>query len=151
MKTEIGEVKGYKIVYDSQGREFKLLNSDGECVGSGKTQEEVEAQAEKLSKQQYTFPIQALRVSGQELRPGRVTSINLSDESVRFVYDVKPWGTTHTKVTLRYSDVYEATAHNQEIAEKIAKRREQIEELSAQIGVLLAGLEVKLNTEYFKL
>lgn len=149
METKIAEVQGYTVVYDSYDREFHLRDSGGDRVGSGKTQEEVEAQAEKLNKQQFAFPIPALRVSGPDIHPGRVTSINLGDESVRFAYDVK--GSSHEKVRLYHSSVYEATPHNQDIAAEVASRRKQMEELLAQIRCLIAGLDQKLDREYFKL
>lgn len=155
METIIGEVKGYTMFYDNRNHLFTLRDSEGEEVGSGKTQEEVEEQADKLSKEGYKFPIEALQHSMLYLYAGRVTSINPSDKSVRFVRAKvegdRFYGGGHTKEKLRYSHLYEATEANQKIAGEVANRRAQISQLEGEIENLLCQLEKPINLEYFGL
>ena len=88
METKIAEVEGYTIVYEPRDKLFYLKDASGEVVGQGKTQDEVEEQAKKLAKHGFK-PVAALRRGNLELAPGRVTSINLADQSVRFSFDKK--------------------------------------------------------------
>lgn len=154
MATIITEVKGYTITYDSNSRLFYLVNSDGEDAGFGKTQDEVEAQADKLSKAEFTFPIQAFLVQNLRLASGRITSINLSDRSVRFVPDQEANAYQlrgHTKQRLQYTHLYEATEANKDISHLITAARNQISQLEQQIKELWEQLEKPISLDYFNL
>lgn len=148
METKIAVVKGYTVVYETRDRSFKLLTSDGQEVGSGKTQDEVEAQADKLAKQGYKFPIAAMQAAFQNLQLGRVTSVNLSEKSVYFVTDASR---RRCKEKLRYSHLYEATERNLQLANEVATRRSQIEKIEENIRELMGMLENPINLEYFNL
>ncbi|MDO9334145.1 MAG: hypothetical protein Q7T57_06455, partial [Dehalococcoidales bacterium] len=86
MEVKIASIKGYNIFYDTSDKRFELRNEDGEVVGQGKTQEEVEKQAELLSKKQFS-PITAFMKYDMDLASGRVTSLNLDEQTVWFVPD----------------------------------------------------------------
>ena len=47
---EIGKIEGYTIIYEPLDKAFYLYDARQEVVGQGKTQDEVEEQAKKLSK-----------------------------------------------------------------------------------------------------
>jgi len=149
METEVGKFRSYTILYGNRDRLFHLRDTDGQDVGSGKTQEEVEEQAKKLIKLAYKFPIEALSVSGLSVFKGKVTSLNPSDYSVRFVYAKER---LVTKERLRGgSNIYEATEANKEIADQIDIARGHIKETEGRIKSLIGRLERPMNMEYFKL
>ena len=152
METKIGEVKGYTITYDDRDKLFHLKNAEGEEVGSGKTQDAVEQQADKLAKQSFTFPLPALLRGGPySLHLGKVTSVNLEDRACRFVYQEKGEYHSHTKVHLRHTNAYELTEHNNGIYQKVMAMREQIDRLQSEIAVSLDHLEKPINLAYFGL
>lgn len=157
METKIAERKGYQMFYDSGQKLFSLKDAEGDVVGQGKTQDEVEQQADKLSKQKYQFPIKAFQISQLFVYPGKVTSLNLSDRSIYFVYDPSPEGDTpyryrtRSKERLVYCNVYEATQANEDIIEQVSSRREGIKNLEGEVKDLLSRLENKMNLQYFNL
>jgi len=155
METKIAEVEGYTIVYEPRDKAFYLKDANGDVVGQGKTQDEVEEQAKKLAKRGFE-PIAALRGGHLELEPGRVTSINLAEQSVRFSFDEKKHTTYGSrgaiKVGLRYSPaLYELTHQNQSIKEQTDGLREQMNSLEEQIKGLFKQLEKPINAKYFGL
>jgi len=151
METKIGEVRGFVIVYDTKDKLFHLRNADNEEVGSGKTQEEVEKQADTLAKQAYRFPISALIISGNRLELGKVTSINIEDKSVRFVYAEKGFYHSHTKVHLGHSNLQELTEHNEEITNQVKARWDKIAEIEDEVKALIDKLDKPINLAYFNL
>lgn len=152
METKIGEVKGYTITYDSRDKLFHLKDAEDEEVGSGKTQDEVEAQADKLIKQGFAFPIPAVQKGGAYfLHLGKVTSVNLENKSCRFVYQEKGEYRSHTKVHLGHTDAYELTEHNKGIFQKVMALREQIDRLQSETAGLIDHLEKPINLAYFGL
>ena len=152
METKIGEVKGHTITYATQDKLFHLRNAEGEEVGSGKTQDDVEQQADKLAKQSFPLPIQALlKGGGYSLRLGRVTSVNLDDRSCRFVYQEKELGRSCAKVRLGHTDAYELTEHNNDIHQKVREIEEHIDRLRNECAGLIENLEKPINLAYFGL
>lgn len=151
METKIGEVKGYAIVYDTHDKLFHLRNSDNEEVGSGKTQEDVEKLADKMAKQSYQFPIPALRAGGNRLDQGKVSSLNIEDKSVRFVYGEKDSYRSHVKEHLRYSHLHELTKHNEEIFGQVKARQNKLQEIEGEIKTLIDKLDKPINLAYFNL
>jgi len=151
METKICELKGYTIVYNTRDKLFHLRNAENEEVGSGKTQEEVEKQADKLAKQVYHFPIQALIHAGNRLEQGKVTSLNIEDESIRFVYANKRFYHNHTKNHLRFSKVYELTEHNKEILRQVNDKEAKVRDLEAEISALIEHLDKRIDLAYFNL
>ena len=154
METKITEVEGYTIVYEPRDKAFYLKDTEGETVGQGKTQDEVEEQAKKLAKSAFK-PVVALKVTGLRLATGRVTSLNLGGESVRFSYDDKRqtgWGGRGaTKEQLRYAGLYVLTDLNKSLVEDVEDRQQQIAMLEDQIRALIAQLEKPINLAYFNL
>ncbi len=147
---KIGTARGYPILYDEKRKLFILEDADGNEVASGTKQDEVEAKAEKLSKQAFNFPIPALKVSGLGLSKGRVTSLNADDKSAYFSYDEKTYG-SHQKLRLRYDHAYELTEANSRIHEQVEQYRSQIKELEGKISSLIDQLEKPINLSYFGL
>lgn len=158
METEITKIEGYTIVYEPRDKTFYLRDSYGETVGQGKTQDEVEEQAKKLAKRGFK-PVAALRRSNLELELGRVTSINLADQSVRFAFDEKrksAWGYESRgaiKFGLRYGSggLYELTDQNQSIKEQVDGLLVEHKRIEEQIQDLMKQLEKPINLEYFNL
>ena len=150
MLIKIGTTRGYKILYDDKQKLFILEDADGNEVASGARQDEVEAKAEKLSKQAFKFPIPALKVNGLVLNKGRVTSVNTDDKSAYFSYDDKTYG-SHQKLRLRYDHAYELTEANSGIHEQIEQYRNQIKEIEKKISSLIDQLEKPIDLAYFGL
>lgn len=155
METKIAEFEGFTIVYEPRDKMFYLKDADGEVVGQGKTQDEVEEQAKKLAKRGFK-PVAALRVARLELEPGRVTSINLADQSVRFSFDEKnhsAYGSRGAiKVNLRYSPgMYEMTDQNRSIKEQVDGLLAEYKRIEEQIRDLMKQLEKPINLDYFNL
>jgi len=146
---KIGTAKGYTILYDEKRKSFILEDADGNEVASGATQDEVEAKAEKLSKQTFKFPIPAIKVSGLNLSKGRVTSLNADDRSAYFSYDDKTYGSHHQKLRLKYDHAYELTEANAQIAGQVAECGKQITEIENKIKSLISQLEKPMNLSYF--
>jgi hypothetical protein len=147
---KIGTAKGYTILYDEKRKLFALEDADGNELASGERQDEVEAKAEKLSKQAFKFPIPALKVSGLVLNKGRVTSVNTDDKSAYFSYDDKKYG-SHQKLRLRYDHAYELTEINSRIYEQVGQYRSQIKEIEEKISSLIDQLEKPIDLSYFGL
>lgn len=156
METEITEVEGYRIVYEPRDKMFYLKDADNETVGQGKTQDEVEEQAKKLAKHGFK-PVAALKHGNLELDTGRVTSINIASQSLRFSFDEKKrsrWGVERgaIKCTLRFgSGLYELTDHNQSIKEQVDGLSAEIDKLQEQAKGLIKQLDKPINLEYFGL
>lgn len=151
MQTKIAEYKGYTVAYETDDKEFKLLDRDREIVGSGKTQEGVETQADKLLKNAWSFPIEAIREGAGYFNHGKVTSMNPGNGSLRFVYDRDKGDAHSTKEYLGNPGVYEATEKNMALFETAKAKRKQIEELNKELDALAKGLEKPMNFEYFGL
>lgn len=149
MGTKIGTVDGYSIEYDRRDRLFHLVNAAGEDVGSGKTQEDVEAEAKKLSKQKWTFPIPVI-ISYRgpaEFQRGRVTSVDLGHNAVWFVAS----DGSRSKRYLSGETFYEATTNNQDILPKVAACRQRIKAIEGEIEQLKRGLDCPVDLAYFGL
>ncbi len=154
MATKIGEYKGYAILYDRGSRQFTLENAAGEEVGTGKTQEEVEKQADMLSKAQFHFPIRVFLTSGRGVTAARITSINLKEASVWVVEeDVSQYGyKQRSKHNLRYTpELYERTEANEKIVAVIQTKREAITQLQNEIHELVEKIEKPITLTYFGL
>ena len=147
---KIGTARGYTILYDEKQKLFTLEDADGNEVASGGTQDEVEAKAEKLSKQAFKFPIPALKVSGLALSKGRVTSFNADDRAAYFAYDDKRYG-SHTKLRLNYDHAYELTEANAQIAGQVEECHRQITEIEEKAKSLISQLEKPIDRSYFGL
>ena len=147
---KIGTAKGYTILYNEKQKLFILEDADGNEVASGATQDEVEAKAEKLSKQAFKFPISALKVNGLALSKGRVTSFNADERSAYFAYDDKRYG-SHQKLRLRYDHAYELTEANSRILEQVEQYCSQGKEIEEKISSLIDQLEKPINLSYFGL
>ncbi len=153
MGTEIAVYKGYRIVYERREKLFHLIAVDNESVASAKSQEELEGMADKMVKLSFPFPIQAFHASGWRLSPGKVTSLNPDDRSMRFSFDDKRWRST-TKVHFTYAlstSVYEATEANRAIAARLDGKEAQVTALEEEMTQLISQLEKPMNKEYFKL
>ena len=151
METRIGEVKGYSIYYDTRDKLFRLKDGEGNEVGKGKTQDEVEKQADKLAKMAFTFPILALIEEGLSLKPGKVTSVNIEGRSCMFIYTEKEGYYSKTKVHLRYSRVHERTPNNEATYLEIKAKRDEIKQAEEEITALIAKLEKPIDLDYFSL
>jgi len=147
---KIATTKGYTVLYDEKLKRFILEDTEGDEVGSGATQEDVELKAEKLSKQAFKFPIPALKVSHLALEQGRVTSVNQDDRSAYFAFDDKTKG-SHVKLHLAYDHAYELTEVNSRIYAEVEESRSQIKAIEAKIKSLIAQLEKPIDLSYFGL
>jgi len=153
-EVKVGERKGFAIMYDARMREFSLRNSNNDEVGSGKTQEDVEKQADKLAKQKFQFPILALAVDRLHVKEGKITSLNADDVSVWFVSSEKsPYygGGSRSKCSLRYSRFHEQTEYNVGLSKKIAAKKAKIEEIEQEIKVMIDQMDKRIGLEYFGL
>jgi len=147
---KIGTAKGYTILYDEKRQLFILEDAGGNEVASGASQHEVEAKAEKLSKQAFKFPTPALKVSGLVLSKGRVTSFNADERSAYFSYDDKTYS-SHHKLRLKYDHAYELTEANSRIQEQVEQYHSQIKEIEEKIRSLIDQLEKPIDLSYFGL
>ncbi len=154
LEIKIASIKGYDIFYATRDRRFELRNQDGEVVGQGKTQDEVEKQAELLSKKQFS-PIAAFKQYDVVLEPGRITSLNIDEQTVWFVPEKKTgpsWERTRQKVSLRHStSMFEATEKNQEIAKVVESKVAEIHRIEKDIESLISTMEKVVNLAYFGL
>lgn len=154
MKTKVVDFRGYTIFYNTTDRLFHLEDAEGADIGSGKTQEEVEELAKKVSKLRHKFPIDAFKVSNLYVYSGRVTSLNPDDSSVRFVYGEDAGYSSqgsHTKERIRWAKIYEATEANKEVVVRIGELRSKIKAFEAEIGDLIKALEKPMDSKYFNL
>lgn len=149
-EVKITSIRGYDIFYDGRQKQFELRNTDGEVVGQGKTQEEVEKQAELLSKRQFS-PIAAFGKYGWNLIPGRVTSLNIDEQTVWFVPEKKTYH-SRDKINLRHNtSVFEATEKNQEIAKLVESKVAEVHRIEKEIESLISTMEKMVNLAYFGL
>ena len=151
MTTKVGDIRGYGINYDSRSKKFTLTDSNGDQVGEGKTQDEVEAQAEKLAKTQFPFPIEAFMVSHLELLLGRITSLDTNDRRVWFSFADKTGYRTREKADPDYRKIYAVTPANKRILAAIAERHASIASIEEAIAGLIKDLEKRIDLKYFGL
>jgi|GEM_PF-3861627 len=146
---DIGTIKGYKIKYDTGRKLFLLFDADGNEVASGFVQEEVEDKAKKLAKKSFV-PFEAMKpVYESQVRYGRVTSVNMDEQSVMFVYTDTPHRHAHEKIRFQHSELYLRTDHNEQIMAQIAAVQATINEQRAQIKDLQGELENRIGLEFF--
>lgn len=155
METKIGTVKSYEMLYDPRTRKFVARTADGDEVASALTQEKLEEQIDKLSKQKFTFPIKALRYRGVRfIDEGRVTSLNIPESSVWFCTDEKKGGySDRGKVHLRYDSgsLFEMTELNDRVLAEIRELMVSVSKLEEQIETKAKTLEKPINLKYFGL
>ncbi len=149
MQHKIKEVQGYQVVYDDSDKNFKLLNAEGDMVAFSAAQESVERKVEELKKLGFNFPIRAI----YNHTLGRVTSLNVSDRSVRFVPDEpddKKWGyRSKYKVDLSHSGLFEETEENKVICQNIQAQEDNVRMIRENIKSLEGELKDPFNHEYF--
>lgn len=155
METKIGRAKNYDMFYDSNRKLFILRDDAGEEVATGLTQVELEKQADKLAKQKFTFPIEAIRYSGpRTLAQGRVTSLNISERSVWFVQNKGEGAYSYRakeRLGLHSPNLFELTDHNEEILRQIREHQATVNSLEEKIGALAKEFEKPMDLEYFGL
>ena len=119
-------------------------------MASAFTQEEIEDKAKKLAKNVFE-PFEVLKLEYEaRVRYGKVTSVNIDERSVMFVYTDLPHGRAQEKVRFQSSDLYLRTVHNEEIMGQIGARRAIIDEQRAQIKALQLQLENRIGLEFFR-
>ncbi len=150
--VKVGERKGFVIMYDPSGKDFHLQNSDGDEVGSGKTQEDMEKVADKLSKLKFQFPILAFNVSSGRVEEGKVTSLNVDERTIWFVGTVsRGYGSGRSKRHLRYRHVFEKTEHNVALVGEIGMLRAKIKNMEEDISMMIGQFDKPMNSKYFGL
>lgn len=154
-EVKVSEREGLTITYDSVYKEFRLRNCDSEEVGSGKTQEDVERQADKLSKQKFQFPILALAVNGLRVEDGKVTSLNIDGKTVWFVGPSAGRYSGDRGVrsnhNLRYCHIHEKTECNAVLLKKIVAQRIKVEEIEQDIKKQIDLMDKRMDLKYFGL
>ncbi len=150
-EVKVGERKGFVIMYDPGGKDFHLQNSDGDEVGSGKTQDDMEKVADKLSKLKFQFPVLAFNVSGGRVEEGKVTSLNVDERTIWFVGPVRGYGSGRSKRRLRHRDVFEKTEHNVALVGEIGMLRAKIKNMEEDISTMIGQFDKPMNSKYFGL
>jgi len=118
-------------------------------VASAFTQEEIEDKAKKLAKNVFE-PFEVLKLEYEaRVRYGKVTSVNIDERSVMFVYTDLPHGRAKEKVRFQSSDLYLRTDHNEQIMAQIAAFQATIDEQRARIKGLKGELEKPIGLEFF--
>jgi len=150
-RVKISERKGYTIWYEAYTRAFILCDSEGNDVEKGKTQDAMEAEADRLAKHLSKVSIQAIKVSNSYSSMGKVTSYDLGDNSMWFVFAEKTTRGSREKVGLDsgYPHIYEATPHNLELVKKTDNLRSKIEELQGEIESTNKQFEKRIDASYF--
>jgi len=139
---------GFEIRYQPDARRFFLLNKDFEEIGSGETQDEMEAIAKKLSKEKFN-PVLAFKSIGLELRPCTITSLNAQEGSF--------WHTDNEtkrrgKENFRYSHgFWEQTKLNIATAKQLTTLAIEIQALEKTAIELMEKLEAPINRAFFGL
>jgi hypothetical protein len=148
-KVKITEVQGLQIWYDGRGKIFTLENAQGDVLGSGKTQDEVEEQAKVYAKAAYHFPINAFESYGMNVKPVKLTSVNIKGKALWLVRE----NGERTKHSFSYGgdSIFEITPHNQEIVTKVHALRDKIDLLEQEAREAIKDLEKPINKEYFGL
>ena len=154
MNISISEKYGYRIVYDDRTRKFLVLDADGTELAQAPTQDEAEAKAKSLSKQDFKR-INILRIPDDgEIVTGQLTSLNKDDNSAWVSMDKgeRAYGGGRQKVSLRYDrGYYVETENNLKIADEIRRKRAVITQTLEEIKSLKEKLESAINLNYFGL
>jgi len=152
MSTKIGNTKGFDIFYDSILQRFELWDPLGNVVTTADTQKEAEKKAAVLAKTAGSFPIKAFLLYAGLLHPGRITSFDAEDEKVWFVWDKATYGHRERR-SITYDHLYLMTDHNTEVANKLAARATQVEDLRTEIAketkLLTPTLTDPVDMNYF--
>lgn len=148
---KIKEIYGFALVYDEYLKRFVIRDTDGTELAYGETQDEAEAKAKILNKQEFKC-IRIIKV-GDEGRVGRgeLTSLNKDDKSFWVSMEKSDsWGSGRQKVSLSHMrGYYEATETNLKIIEDIIVKREAADTILAEILSLKETLELPINLDYF--
>ena len=155
MLTTIKTIYGYKLAYDDRLKRFVILATTGEELAYGRTQDEAEAKAKSLTKQEFKrIPIIRVYGGNGEITAGELTSINRDEETawVSMEKDSRTFGSGREKISLlSVKSYYEKTPPNMNIASQLAEKREAISEIRKEIGGLEEKLEKPINLAYFGL
>lgn len=147
--AKIGEKQGYSIFYDPERKLFCLRDAEDNEVASASTQEKVEEQIPEITKQAFKLPIPAILSRHSSVEKGRITSLNLHQETVYFSYDDKSHGRTE-KVSLRYDkSIFELTGANEKVVSQIEERVAHRKKLDDEIETLKKQFEKPIDTKYF--
>ncbi len=151
MSIKIKEIYGYNLSYDETGKRFVIGDTDGTELAWGKTQDEAEAKAKALSRQEFKR-INIILVRGEgEVNLGELTSLNKDDKSawISMIKGIGP-DSGRRKIDLRYyRGYYEATEANLKTVESIKAKREALLRAQTEITALVGTLEKPINLEYF--
>lgn len=152
MTIKIKEIYGYTLVYDEKRKTFSIQDIDGTELAYGQTQDEAEAKAKALSKQDFKrIPIVRVEQEGQ-VTPGELTSLNRDDRAawISMEKGEDSYGSGRRKISLRYDhSYYEATEANLKVIEGIKTKREALKLIKAEIEVLIDTLEKPIDGDFF--
>lgn len=148
MQHKIKEIEDYQLVYDDRSKDFKLLDAEGDEQASGKNQDEVEKKVEELKKSNFKFPIRVYHDTGFTIELGRLTSLNVTDRSIRYVPD-DTRGQSKFKKHLNHTRLFEITDANRSLAQDIQAKKKHVDEVQDEIKALREKMEKPINPEYF--
>jgi len=152
MAIKIKEIYGYRILYDERLKRFLIEDSDGTEMGFGSTQDEAEAKAKALSKQEFKRISIAKVGRDGEVATGEVTSLNKDERTVWVSIEKGSTWSGRQKIHLQYGHgCYEMTVTNASILERVKEKGVELQKVEAEIKSLIEILERPINLDYFGL
>jgi len=148
----IKEIWGYTLSYDERLRRFIITDTDSTELAHSEKQDDAEAKAKALSKQEFKrIPIINVSHGGYSAR-GELTSLNKDDKSAWVSIEKAEgiFGSGRQKINLKYdSGYYEVTEENLKILDSIIAEREIVDNALEAISSLIGTLEKQLGLGYF--
>lgn len=147
--VKIGSKEGFTTYYDPAGKKFYLTDPEGNEVAAEDTQEKVEGAISQLIKDRFKLPIIAVRSSGNKYCKGRITSVNLDNNTAWFAYDDKQRRSAE-KIYLGHADTWELTPANLVLVTQINELQDKQTELDKQIRQLEKQFEKPIDRQHFR-
>lgn len=143
---KIRDLLGYEIYYNSSDKVFEA-RKEGEVVWTEKTEEELEKAVKKLTKKTFKR-FKAIHLQGLNVIIGEVTSLKKAmswgSESLEAWFVWKEAGERRRR-RLALRNLYVATPHNLEIAEKVLELNQERQQLVLDIKLLSEKLKDRLT------
>jgi len=147
MSIRVGQAHGFKVLYNTQHKEFVLEDEEGREVAKGSTQQEVEDKAKKIRKASIAFPIKVVKVGIGSVIRGKITSFNHDTGEYWFV-DEK--GNRVKSGHYRSGQYFEQNEANVALMERFLENERKKFDIEKERQALVQQLTGGISARYFE-
>jgi hypothetical protein len=148
-EVKVGSRDGYDTFYDPSSKKFRLRDSAGNEVASGDTQDEIDREIGQLVKNALKLPVLAIMWTYHKWEHGRITSVNLQNNTAWFLDDKTRRHAEKVHLGGR-AELFELTPANEALAKEVDDLLVKQKELEKQVEALRAKFEKPITHKYFE-